>query len=583
MNSKNNGRNYKEMIYNMKKSSLILALMIAASCLGVQAAQDTITDKGDKYITVSRSEDWTFDEKTTFAIANVSGIKNSGRDITWDEITDKALSNPNIIAYYNTGVVNENVKYKNGDCEFNIVLDKSGIYKCFLSDQSGNTDIFYINHIDEAAQRSATDSIILSCDNKETAVADIANILKNNTYDFGFGDDLYLNVVSGTNNNENNVAQYIYDYVCGDIFNKDGENYSEILCGAVLRAFAAESLNMGITKDLYDIEYAMGTQSLKLEDYVKKDHSDILNAKMAAKKYTSIADYDKALIETFTGLAIQYNDGTGEIPAIIKQFANVSGIDTSKVTDAFCNSIAGSDGYYSFDAIKAAAQNFVEPSNTDTGKGTGSKKGGSSSGGGSGKISPVTADDNVDIKNDTSGGVNIFADVPKDHWANTYIETLYKEGVVSGVSTTDYNPEANVTREEFVKLIVSALKLNTVGSGAPFTDVDPNAWYADFINIAYNSEIVNGISDTEFGTGVNISRQDIAVMVLNALKVIDYSFADGGDLTFADSAYIDSYAAEAVKMLKNSGILSGDNNNMFNPKQNATRAEAAKIIYMISR
>ena len=72
-------------------------------------------------------------------------------------------------------------------------------------------------------------------------------------------------------------------------------------------------------------------------------------------------------------------------------------------------------------------------------------------------------------------------------------------------------------------------------------------------------------------------------MVVNALKAIDYKFTDGGELNFADSSAIDPYASEAVKLLKNSGILSGDNNNMFNPKQNATRAEAAKIIYMISR
>ena len=217
------------------------------------------------------------------------------------------------------------------------------------------------------------------------------------------------------------------------------------------------------------------------------------------------------------------------------------------------------------------------------GSSSGGKKVGSSSGGGGSTVAPVTADDNADIKNDTSGGVNIFNDVKKDHWANTYIETLYKEGVVSGKSTTEYVPDANVTREEFVKLVVSVLKLNTIGNDAPFNDVDQSAWYADYINIAYNSEIINGISADTFGTGVNISRQDIAVMVVNALKAIDYKFTDGGELNFADSSAIDPYASEAVKLLKNSGILSGDNNNMFNPKQNATRAEAAKIIYMISR
>ena len=73
------------------------------------------------------------------------------------------------------------------------------------------------------------------------------------------------------------------------------------------------------------------------------------------------------------------------------------------------------------------------------------------------------------------------------------------------------------------------------------------------------------------------------MIVANALTALDYNFADDGDLTFGDSDTIDAYAKEAVRLLKNSGILNGDENNMFNPQNNATRAEAAKIIYMISR
>ena len=570
----------------MKKFPLILALMLAASSPAVRAAEDSTVDKGDKYLTVTRAQNLTPGETVTFAVTNVSGMKNSGKDMTRDEITDLAMTDPDVLSYYNTGKVNENVKYKNGECEFNIILEKSGIYKCFLFDQNGNEDVFYITHIDETAQKSAADAIISVCgnDNEETAIADIANILRNHIYDLGFEDDLYANVASGTSVNENNAAKYIYDYVRGDNFDKASKDYADDLCGAVLRAFAAESLNMGITDNLYDIEYASGIESLGLGDYVKKEHADILNTKMKAKKYASVAEYDKALAEVFTGITIQFNDGSDEIPSILKKFAYLSGIDATKVTTAFCSSIAGKDGYYSFDVIKEAMKNFTEPSTPSTpGGGTGGssgKKGGSSIGGG---FAPVTADDNVDIKNDTSGGVNIFDDVQKDHWANAFVETLYKEGVVSGKSTIEFAPDDNVTREEFVKLLVSALKLNTVGGDAPFADVDQNEWYAPYINIAYNSDIVSGISADEFGTGVNISRQDIAVMAVNALRAIDYGFTDGGELGFADTAAIDSYAAEAVRLLKNSGILSGDNNNMFNPKQNATRAEAAKIIYMISR
>ncbi len=573
----------------MKKAALILTLLLTVSGIPANAADKNaetatyINDKGDKYISITRNEKWQTDEITSFIVADVSGMKNSGEDISWREIVDIAASPANasdIIAYYNSGIVTAVKKVSDGVCEFNFTLEKSGVYKCFLADQSGNTDIFYISHIDEASQKAAADSVIAACAKEKTAaVADIKNVLKDNTYDFGFKDDLYANVVSGTNNNADNAAGYIYDYVNGG-FDKNVNDYADTLCQAVLRAFAAESLNMGITGNLYDIEYAMGMDSLGLDEYAKREHADILNNKMKARKYSSVAEYDKALVETFTGLVIQYNDGSGEIPSILKKFAALSGIDTNKITTAFCNSIAGSDKYYSFDALKEYARNYVEPS-PDSGKGSGGSSGGSSGGGG--KFSPITADNDVLDKNDTSSSVNIFDDVKKDHWANQYIETLYKEGTVSGVNATEYKPEDNITREEFVKLIVSALKLNTIGSGAPFADVDKNAWYSKYVNIAYNAKIINGISETEFGTGINISRQDIAVIVANALNALDYNFADGGDLTFGDSDAIDAYAKEAVRLLKNSGILNGDENNMFNPQNNATRAEAAKIIYMISR
>ena len=570
----------------MKKISLILAFVLMLLSTAANAADtntngnsDYITDKGDEYITVLRKEDWTPGEMTTFAIANVSGMQNSGADLTWDEITDMALTNSDIITFYDTGTVSQNIKYKNGECEFNLILENSGVYKCFLVDENGNSDIFYINHINETNQKNAADSIINACaDVEQTAIDDIKNILSTNAMDFGLADDLYSNIKAGTENNEGNVAKYIYDFVKSDKFDKTSENSTEVLCGAVLRAVAAESLNMGITQNLYDIEYAMGIDSLGLDNYVKKSHSDILNAKMTAKKYSSIDEYDKALIETFTGLSIQYNDGADEIPSILKKYAYLSGINTQKITTAFCESIAGKDNFYSFKALNDYADGFIEPNPP-----SGSSGSSGSSSSGSRKDALVVDSSFVTNNVDKNTDISIFDDVPKEHWANEYIESLFKKGIVSGVSANEYSPDANVTREEFVKLLVLALELNTTGDNAPFKDVDQNDWYAKYVNVAFNSDVINGISDEEFGTGMNIIRQDIAVMVANALKVIDYQFADGGELTFSDSEGIDSYAVDAVRLLKNAGILNGDENNRFNPKENASRAEAAKIIYMISR
>ena len=97
----------------------------------------------------------------------------------------------------------------------------------------------------------------------------------------------------------------------------------------------------------------------------------------------------------------------------------------------------------------------------------------------------------------------------------------------------------------------------------------------------YHSKIVKGYSDEKFGIGDAITRQDVAVMVVNAAKTCDYKFEEtGADITFSDEDEISEYAKEAVKTLVRAGVISGDDAGRFNPKGNATRAEAAKILYM---
>lgn len=564
----------------MKKISLILVFMLTLLSVGVNALE-TISDKGDKYLSVTREEDWAAGETVTLNVVNMTGEVNLGLDLTWEEITNKAKTNPQIIAYYDRGTVIENKRAEKNKCVFNIILDDTGIYKCFLSNQSGDIDVFYINHIDSQKSADAADEIVNVCKkDRETAINEMKSVIKAKSHTFGFLDDLY-SIINAVSDNEDKAVGYIYDYI--GTLDETSKKDSEIVLSAVRRAYLIESINTKETKDLYDRECASGIDTLGLEKFIKKQYASKLNEKIMSKTYSSIKEYDKALAETFSGIVIQYNDGSGEIPEILKQFADLSGINVNKITDKLCDSMAGSGDFYTFDKISEYVKKWVEPS---SGGNTGNSGGSSGGGGGSGsgvKMNPITVDESVDINNDTQNQRSIFDDVTTEHWASTYIEALYKDGVISGVSASKFEPESNVTREQFVKLIVTALKLNTIGSDAPFADVDKNEWYAEYVNIAYNSDIVKGISNDEFGVGLNITRQDIAVMTANALKVLDYNFNNDGDSTFADSESISDYAIESVRILKNSGILNGDENNAFNPQASATRAEAAKIIYMISK
>ena len=92
--------------------------------------------------------------------------------------------------------------------------------------------------------------------------------------------------------------------------------------------------------------------------------------------------------------------------------------------------------------------------------------------------------------------------------------------------------------------------------------------------------MVNGVDGVSFGAGSFVTRQDAAVMIYRYLKSTGYEFTTAGD-DFADIDSCADYAKEAIKALKNSGLISGNGDNTFNPKESLTRAQAAVMIYNI--
>lgn len=197
---------------------------------------------------------------------------------------------------------------------------------------------------------------------------------------------------------------------------------------------------------------------------------------------------------------------------------------------------------------------------------TGGGGGGSSAGG----MSIITQEPSNPTKEQSK-----FGDLVNVDWAKTAIEALAAKGVVAGYDDNTFKPQKNITREEFIKMVVAAqgVRLNTSPCG--LTDVDQNAWYAPYVNAAYASGIIKGVSETQFGIGQEITREDMAVIIA---RLKNYQNAEAAN-AFADDAGISAYAKDAVYSLYNAGKIAGVGNNMFGPKQIVNRAQAAKIIY----
>ena len=204
--------------------------------------------------------------------------------------------------------------------------------------------------------------------------------------------------------------------------------------------------------------------------------------------------------------------------------------------------------------------------------GGGGGGGGGSSSGSAGASTVLPLFTNTQAVNNESAENNLFTDMSGFSWAEEAVNSLFDAGIVSGRGDKKFAPADFVTRAEFVKLLCGVIDIPEAFS--EFSDVSDTDWFAPYVRRAAAAGIIFG-SDGKFNPNNNITRQDMAVIIARALKL-----EAKGDLQFIDSADISAYAQNGVAALAENKIMQGAD-GCFAPKRNATRAEAAMVIYTI--
>ena len=175
-----------------------------------------------------------------------------------------------------------------------------------------------------------------------------------------------------------------------------------------------------------------------------------------------------------------------------------------------------------------------------------------------------------------------FTDVAEDAWYHDYVYDLVYRGVVNGMTATTYEPEGKLTRAQFVKLLACSLEeaetLKTYEGQHPFTDSEGH-WAETYIAWAKDKGIVEGVSATEFDPEAPITREQMATIFGRyALKQgIELPKDAAPAESFPDADKISEYAREFVELMRIAGILNGYEDGTFRPQNTATRAEAAKL------
>ena len=173
-----------------------------------------------------------------------------------------------------------------------------------------------------------------------------------------------------------------------------------------------------------------------------------------------------------------------------------------------------------------------------------------------------------------------FTDIGS-HWAREHILFTVSRGLFSGTSSTTFSPDTTLTRGMFVTALgrLAGINPDSYKTGT-FTDVKADAYYAPYVNWAVSKGIVSGTTSATFAPDNCITREQMAVIMKNYADKMGYSILKTLEaVTFADNASISSWAKDAVKAMQQAGVLSGKSNNHFDPKGNATRAEAATVLH----
>ncbi len=175
----------------------------------------------------------------------------------------------------------------------------------------------------------------------------------------------------------------------------------------------------------------------------------------------------------------------------------------------------------------------------------------------------------------------LFDDVKADDWFYDSVKYVVDNKLMNGVSQNEFAPEDNLTRAMLVTILYRNEGEPATNRSIPFADVNADDYYSNAVIWAQQNGIVNGITETEFEPNSNITREQIAAIIYRYAQYKSYDVSVGEDtniLSYEDVASISEYAIPALQYAAGSGLIKGKSESTLNPLDNATRAEIATIL-----
>ena len=174
-----------------------------------------------------------------------------------------------------------------------------------------------------------------------------------------------------------------------------------------------------------------------------------------------------------------------------------------------------------------------------------------------------------------------FDDAGRGDWFYDSVVYVYENGLMDGVSDTLFDPDGTVTRAQLVTMLWRLDGEPSVNYALPFTDVSGGEWYAEAVRWAAGEGVVNGVSETEFAPKAAVTREQLAAILHRYAQHKGYDVSIGEStniLSYSDFASISEYAISAMQWVCGEGIITGVTESTLEPRGTATRAQSAAML-----
>ena len=200
----------------------------------------------------------------------------------------------------------------------------------------------------------------------------------------------------------------------------------------------------------------------------------------------------------------------------------------------------------------------------------------------------IVGPENIEYKT-CDGGEDCFSktftDLNTNRWYHAYTDYVIARGLMNGMSSTQFAPEANLTRGQLVTTLYRLAGEPEVTEPATFADVAEGRYFTDAIAWAEDLGIAEGITETEFAPEGAVTReQAVTFLYRYVVNYLGQEPARGGDLSiFRDAGKISDYAREAMAWATAEGFLEGYGDGTVGPRNPVTRAQMAKFLTILSK